>query len=300
LEQPAAHDRAVLPQRRELPEVELELGRVHDLEPLGERLHHPVLDPVVDHLHEVARAGPADVRVTAFLGERPAQRLDDGERVGVAPDHDAVAALEPPDPALHAGVEEAHAFLGGAAGPPLRVAEVRVAAVDEHVAGLEQPEQRLVCALGRVAGGDHQPADPRRLELADELLEGRHRARRVGARVGLDLVPVAAQALGHVAAHAAEAHQADAHQAATSSPRLARMPSSSSEKESSNFWTPSCSSVSVTSSTSTPTRSSSRSSDRAWSIPSSRVSATVPWSWNASTVSSGIVLIVSGPIRLST
>ena len=38
-------------------QVELELGVVHELEALGVRLHQPVLDAVVDHLHEVAGAG---------------------------------------------------------------------------------------------------------------------------------------------------------------------------------------------------------------------------------------------------
>ena len=49
---------------------------LHDLEALGERLHHPVLDPVVDHLHEVARARRADVRVAARLGQVLEERLD--------------------------------------------------------------------------------------------------------------------------------------------------------------------------------------------------------------------------------
>ena len=56
VEEPAADDGAVLPERRDLVQVRAELRGLHDLEPLGDRLHHPVLDPVVDHLHEVARA----------------------------------------------------------------------------------------------------------------------------------------------------------------------------------------------------------------------------------------------------
>ena len=71
--------------------------RLHDLEPLGERLHHPVLDPVVDHLHEVAGAGRADVRVAAGLGQVLEERLDLLVRGRVAADHHAVALLQAPD-----------------------------------------------------------------------------------------------------------------------------------------------------------------------------------------------------------
>src|SRR5581483_5304525 len=89
-------------------------------------------------------------------------------------------------------------------------------------------------------------------------------------------------------------------QARTSSPRLARIPSSSSSNESENFSTPSRSSVSVTSSTETPAASTASNTRCASSTPCSSVSATSPWSWKASIVSSGIVSTVSGPISSST
>src|SRR6185369_15822230 len=62
LEEPAAYDRAVAPDTGDVVEVEVELGGVHDVEPLRVGLHETVLDPVVHHLHEVARAGRAYVR----------------------------------------------------------------------------------------------------------------------------------------------------------------------------------------------------------------------------------------------
>ena len=43
----------------------------------------------------------------------------------------------------------------------LRVAEVRVAAVDQDVAGGEQAHERRDRVLGDVAGGDHDPHDAR-------------------------------------------------------------------------------------------------------------------------------------------
>src|SRR5262249_5486517 len=158
---------------------------------------------------------------------------------------------EPPDTAGDSGVEIADARFACTGGPALRVTEVRVAAVDEHVAGLEQAEQRPTALLRRIAGRHHHPNDARRLQLRHQLLERGYGPSWIGAGVGLDLVAVSAQALGHVAAHAAEPDEAEFH-AETSSPRFARMPSSNSWKEASNFSTPSSSSVSVTSSTSTP------------------------------------------------
>src|SRR6266511_4764212 len=106
VEQPAADHRAVLPEGRELPEVELELGGVHDLEPLGEGLHHPVLAPVVDHLHAVPGARGADVRVATLLSEGLQRRLDALERLVLSADHHAVAAFQAPDTARDACIEE--------------------------------------------------------------------------------------------------------------------------------------------------------------------------------------------------
>ena len=56
-----AHDRALHPQLRDAPEIEVVVARVHDLEALA-RLHQAVLDAVVDHLHVVPGAGAADGR----------------------------------------------------------------------------------------------------------------------------------------------------------------------------------------------------------------------------------------------
>src|SRR4051794_10802217 len=69
LAQPRAHDRAAVPQRRDLLELDRELGLVHEVEALGVRLHHPVLDAVVDHLHEVARARRAEVAPAVGRGQ---------------------------------------------------------------------------------------------------------------------------------------------------------------------------------------------------------------------------------------
>jgi hypothetical protein len=57
-------------------QVDVELRGLHDLEALGERLHHPVLDAVVDHLREVPGAICADVRVAVLGCQIEEERLN--------------------------------------------------------------------------------------------------------------------------------------------------------------------------------------------------------------------------------
>src|SRR5205814_5442926 len=76
-----------------------------DVEALRVRLHEPVLDAVVNHLHEVAGAGGPRVHVAAFRRERLEDRLEALHDGLVAAHHEAVAALEAPDPAARADVD---------------------------------------------------------------------------------------------------------------------------------------------------------------------------------------------------
>ena len=122
---------------------------------LGVRLHDPVLDPVVDHLHEVPGPGRAAVepallfrRRVAFAAWRPGRRLDSGSQrlehrreatdsLILAADHQAVAAAKAPDSTAHADVHEMDAVLSQLGGTAQVVHVVRVAAVDHRVAGFE-------------------------------------------------------------------------------------------------------------------------------------------------------------------
>ena len=85
LQKPAAHHAAVVPEVGDSREVEVLVGRPQQLEALGVRLHHAVLDAVVDHLHEVPRAVATGVARTrapagpacagaARRGRRPSAR----------------------------------------------------------------------------------------------------------------------------------------------------------------------------------------------------------------------------------
>src|SRR6185312_6648153 len=110
-------------------------------------LHEAVLNAVVHHLHEVAGAHRAAMQPAILRGALLAfaagswwnaaaagrQRLPDGrqplDRLGLAADHQAVAAVEAPHAAAGAGVDVEDAFLRQRAGAPHVVLVVGIAAV---------------------------------------------------------------------------------------------------------------------------------------------------------------------------
>ena len=142
---------------------------IHDLEPFRIRLHQPVLDPVVNHLHEVAGARRSDVRIAVLGCERLEDRPQPFHRLVVAADHRAEADLESPDPARDARVDEVDALVLRLDVAPLRVAEVGVAAVDDRVALFGERQQLLEDVLGDLPRRHHHPERARRLELFLQL-----------------------------------------------------------------------------------------------------------------------------------
>jgi hypothetical protein len=134
--------------------VQADVRVLEHVQALGIRLHEPVLDPVVDHLHEVACAGLAAVEPALLLGggspSRPvcgpastpgasasstgARRSD---RLVVAADHQAVAALQAPDTAADADVDVVDPAVPKLGLTAQVVDVVRVAAVDDRVALVE-------------------------------------------------------------------------------------------------------------------------------------------------------------------
>ena len=112
----SSHDRTTEPVCHDLQpgqHVDAQLAGLEDGVALGEGLHHPVLDAVVDHLGEVPGAGRADVGQPLARARR--QRLEGGPQhldVLVEPaDHEGVAVLEAPHAAAGAGVDPADARL---------------------------------------------------------------------------------------------------------------------------------------------------------------------------------------------
>jgi len=113
----------------------------------------------------------AHVQVAAVRRERLEDRLERLDRLPLAADHQAIADLETPDPAARPGVHVVDALCGEVALAALIVMEVRIAAVDDRVAGLEMLEEVLDLGLGRVARRDHDPDGAWLLELVDKLAD---------------------------------------------------------------------------------------------------------------------------------
>ena len=105
------------------PPLLANVGVVEDVQAFGVSGHGAVLDPIVDHLHEVAGAGrpavqiavfggaahllpPRRARAVAIPGARAA-KIGSRRRTAavVAADHQAVSAFHPPDSAAGAHVE---------------------------------------------------------------------------------------------------------------------------------------------------------------------------------------------------
>src|SRR5678815_4588628 len=105
LEEPGPDDAPLHPNAGDAFHVDLEFARVDQLEALAVGLHHPVLDPVVDHLDKVPRAALAEVRPPVRWRERVESWLHVVDRARLAADHHAVADLEAPDAARDADVE---------------------------------------------------------------------------------------------------------------------------------------------------------------------------------------------------
>src|SRR6185312_15695498 len=222
-----------LAQRRGLGVVLLllgaDVGALEDVQPLRIGAHHPVLDPVVDHLHEVPGTGRAAVQVALLGGRRLAlaagralrgvdaggqraeERVQALDRLVVAADHQAVAAVEAEDAAAGAHVDVVQPLLAELGGAAQVVAVVGVAAVDDGVVGLQQRGQLRdgVVDEGR---RDHDADAARRLQRLHEPLEGRLARRalpgQLGDRVRADVVDDAVVASTHEPAHHVGAHAA--------------------------------------------------------------------------------------------
>ena len=152
--------------------------------------------------------------------ERVERRLEPGDGLPGAPDHDAVTQLEPPDAAGRPGIREQHAVLQQPRPAALRVPPVGIAAVHEQVAALEQRERALDQLVDRRPCRDHGPQHPRRLEVAHQLVDGGERPdpellgfgqrRRAAIRPG-HVVTRALHPQRHVEPHAAQTDHSELH-----------------------------------------------------------------------------------------
>ena len=156
--------------------------------------------------------GCADVRIAVLGRERGEDRLEALHRLVVAADHQAEAYLAAPRCRRRrrrrrsAGPSRSPRRV-----PPLRVMEVRVAAVDDRVALLGELQQLLEGVLRDLPCRDHHPERARRVELRLQLLERCGGARLDRGVVRANVVVVLAQPVGHSVAHAAEADHSELH-----------------------------------------------------------------------------------------
>src|ERR1700736_85897 len=228
-EQPGANHAAVVPEPRQLDQVEAEGRGLQDFESLGVGLKHRVFDAVVDHLRVVAGTGRADIRIAV----RRRQRLEDRfrlleDRFGAA-DHQAEADLESPDPAADPDVQKLDLLGAKVLGTADRVFVIRIPTVDDDVARRDRILKALDGVVDRRTRRNHHPEDPGRLQFLAEVLEatrsgctlaGERGNRLRGAVVDRHLVATLEQTLGHAGAHPTEADHAELHQRApTGTPR---------------------------------------------------------------------------------
>jgi hypothetical protein len=207
-----------------------------DRQPFPDRGHHPVLHPVVDHLYEVAGtagtamqvplggapvAGPARRRLRAAPagGDALEDRVEPGDRLLLAADHEAVATLQAPHPAGGTAVHVVDLVRGELPGAGDVVAVVRVPAVDHHIIRVEQRNQLVKRGLhGR--GRHHEPDRTRPVEFrrqirkrarADHALGGEPLHGALGAGVSDAPVAVLHEPADQVCAHPAQPNHANLH-----------------------------------------------------------------------------------------
>ena len=162
--------------------------------------------------------------VGAILPVPGARVLKIGSRclkvAGLGADHQAIAALDSPYAAAGAGIDVLNAFLPERDGAADIVFVIRIAAIDQNVAGFEERGQLVDHRFRGIAGGNHEPGHARFRQLSDEsrklgcafhafLLELRD-FRPVEIERN-DLMSAVHQTARHVAAHFAETYHSDLH-----------------------------------------------------------------------------------------
>src|SRR5262249_25004219 len=98
-------------------------------------------------------------------------RLQIVENLLLTTDHQTITTLNAPDSARHTDVNIVDTHLFKQLRATHVVFEMRIAAVDDYVAGGHKLRQRFDGLFGRGAGGDHHPDGARLSHLFDQFLD---------------------------------------------------------------------------------------------------------------------------------
>ncbi len=166
------------------------VGMMEDVQPLRVGGHDAVLDPVVDHLDEVAGAGRPAMQVTVLGGaagllstgraggrldtrrERRKDRVETPDGRFVAANHQAVSTVHPPDPAAGPDIHVLNAACTKFGGPADVIVVVGVAAVDDHVVVFEERQEGAQRGINRHRR-HHHPQGAGLTQFMHEVFERR-------------------------------------------------------------------------------------------------------------------------------
>ncbi len=165
------------------------IGVAQDIHPFRVRGHEPVLDPVVNHLHEMARAVRTTMQVAMlcraardlFTPGRPRRRIERRrerrenriemlDNAGLAADHLAEATFQSPDAAARARIDVMDPLGHERPGAVDVIDVIGVPAVDDDVALLEPARQILDC-MRDDSRRHHHPGGAGLPELRGEIVE---------------------------------------------------------------------------------------------------------------------------------
>ena len=148
-------------------------GVLHQMADFSDQLHVAVFDTVMDHLDVVAGTAIAQPLAAGNAvdlgGDRLKHVADRRPRRCRTARHQRWAV---PSAVLAAGnthADKVDPLDGQFAPAAVAVLIIRIASIDQDIAGIEQWQQLLDHRLDRLAGGNHQHDDPRMAKLADEL-----------------------------------------------------------------------------------------------------------------------------------
>ena len=141
--------------------------------------------------------------------QRPEDRVEMGDHLRFAPDHQAEAAFEAEHPAAGADIDVVDLSVSKFGGAVDVVAVVAVATVDDDVARIEVLDHVVDDRAGQTSG-HHHPDRAGRDEQGGEFLEGRGAGcafgDELGDRFGVDVVDHAVVTLVHGATHEVGPH----------------------------------------------------------------------------------------------